>query len=267
MIRTPLITVMTQAVRKAGRALIRDFGEVEQLQVSRKGPADFVSAADRKAEDILFTELSRARPNYSFNMEERGKVEGTDPENEWVVDPLDGTTNFLHGIPMFAISVGLVRNGMPYAGAIYNPIADELFIAERGQGAYLNDRRLRVAARQKLADCVVCCGLPHMGRGDHAQFNRELRVVQRQVAGLRRTGSAALDLAWVAAGRFDAFWERGLAPWDIAAGLTVVREAGGFSSDMSGQEKMLKTGDVLSANEVIHRDLLRLLKTAGPAEA
>lgn len=261
MIRSPLMTVMVQAVRKAGRALIRDFGEVEQLQISRKGPADFVSAADRKSEEILYTELSRARPAYSFLMEERGPVEGSDPDNQWVVDPLDGTTNFLHGIPMFAVSVGLVRNGEPYAGAIYNPIADELFIAERGAGAFLNDRRLRVAARLKLADCVVCCGLPHMGRGDHAEFNRELRVVQQQVAGLRRTGSAALDLAWVGAGRFDAFWERNLAPWDMAAGLAIVREAGGFVSDMNGRDKMLQNGDVLAGNENIHRDLLRLMKS------
>lgn len=261
MIRSPLITVMVQAVRKAGRALIRDFGEVEQLQISRKGPADFVSNADRKAEEILFAELSRARPTYGFLMEERGVVEGSDPDNLWVVDPLDGTTNFLHGIPMFAVSVALVRAGVPYAGAIYNPIADELFIAERGAGAFLNDRRLRVAARLKLADCVVCCGLPHMARGDHAEFNRELGVVQKQVAGLRRTGSAALDLAWVAAGRFDAFWERGLAQWDMAAGLVMVREAGGFASDMDGRDKALEKGDVLAGNEHIHRDLLRLLKS------
>lgn len=262
MIRSPLITVMVQAVRKAGRALIRDFGEVEQLQVSTKGPADFVSAADRKSEDVLFAELSKARPGYGFLMEERGRVEGTDPANEWVVDPLDGTTNFLHGIPMFAISVALLRNGVPMAGVIFNPATDELFVAEVGQGVYLNDRRLRVAARRKLAECVVCCGLPHMGRGNHEQFNTELAVVQKQVAGLRRTGSAALDLAWVAAGRFDAFWERNLSPWDMAAGIILVREAGGYVSDMDDRDRMIETGHIIAGNELIRRDLQKLLKAA-----
>jgi len=262
MIRSPLITVMVQAVRKAARGLTRDFGEVENLQVSVKGPADFVSAADRKAEEILFTELSRSRPGFSFLMEERGRVEGTDPANEWVIDPLDGTTNFLHGIPLFAISVALVRNGAPFAGVIFNPVTDELFVTEKGQGAYLNDRRLRVAGRRKLAESVVCCGLPHMGRGDHTRFNRELAKVQTQVAGLRRTGAAALDLAWVAAGRFDAFWERNLSAWDMAAGILMVREAGGYVSDLDGGDQILEKGDVIAGNEDMRRDLLALLKAA-----
>ncbi|MFG1347913.1 inositol monophosphatase family protein [Xanthobacter autotrophicus DSM 431] len=262
MIRSPLITVMVQAVRKAGRALARDFGEVEQLQVSMKGPADFVSAADRKSEETLHAELSKARPAYGFLMEERGAIEGTDPANTWVVDPLDGTTNFLHGIPIFSISLALVRNGVPVAGVIFNPVMDELYVAESGQGAYLNDRRLRVAARKKLADSVVCCGLPHMGRGSHELFNRELEKVQTQVSGLRRTGSAAIDLAWVAAGRFDAFWERNLSSWDMAAGIIMVREAGGYVSDMNDGDKMLEKGDLIAGNELIRRDLLRLLKSA-----
>ncbi len=262
MIRTPLITVMVQAVRKAGRALVRDFGEVEQLQVSMKGPADFVSNADRKAEEILHAELSKARPAFGFLMEERGRVDGADGLHEWVVDPLDGTTNFLHGIPMFAISVGLVKAGVPVAGVIFNPVSDELYVAETGQGAFLNDRRIRVAARRKLLDAVVSCGLPHLGRGDHAQFNRELAAVQKQVAGLRRTGAASLDLAWVAAGRFDAFWERKLSPWDMAAGIILVREAGGFVSDMDDGDKMLEKGDILVGNELIRRDLHKLLKAA-----
>ncbi|MFG1300651.1 inositol monophosphatase family protein [Xanthobacter sp. V3C-3] len=262
MIRSPLITVMVQAVRKAGRALARDFGEVEQLQVSMKGPGDFVSAADRKSEDTLYAELSRARPAYGFLMEERGAVEGTDPANTWVVDPLDGTTNFLHGIPLFSISLALVRNGVPVAGVVFNPVTDELYVAESGQGAYLNDRRIRVAARRKLADSVVCCGLPHMGRGDHAQFIRELEKVQPQVSGLRRTGSAAIDLAWVAAGRFDAFWERNLSPWDMAAGVILVREAGGYVSDMDDRDRMLESGHIIAGNELIRRDLQKLLKAA-----
>lgn len=262
MIRSPLITVMVQAVRKAGRALVRDFGEVENLQVSAKGPANFVTAADRKAEDTLFAELSRARPGFGFLMEERGRVEGSDPTNEWVIDPLDGTTNFLHGIPLFAISVALVRNGVPYAGVVFNPVTDELYVAEKGQGAYLNDRRLRVAGRRLLRESVVGCGLPHLGRGDHARFNRELSAVQTQVAGLRRTGAAAIDLAWVAAGRFDAFWERDLSPWDMAAGIILVREAGGYVSDLEGGDKSLEKGSVIAGNETIYRDLLPLVKGA-----
>ncbi len=262
MIRSPLITVMVQAVRKAGRALVRDFGEVENLQVSLKGPANFVSSADKKAEDTLFAELSRARPGYGFTMEERGRVEGTDPANEWVVDPLDGTTNFLHGIPLFAISLALVRNGVPFAGVIFNPVSDELYVAEKGQGAYLNDRRLRVAARRKLADSVVGCGIPHLGRGDHGKFQRELALVQPQVAGVRRTGAAALDLAWVAAGRFDGFWERDLASWDMAAGIILIREAGGYVSDLDGGDQSLDKGHIIAGNEVIREDLIKLLKKA-----
>jgi len=262
MIRTPLITVMVQAVRKAGRALVRDFGEVENLQVSVKGPGDFVSNADRKAEDILYTELAKARPAFGFLMEERGRVEGTDGIHEWVVDPLDGTTNFLHGIPVFAVSLGLLKHGTPVAGVIFNPVSDELFVAETGQGAFLNDRRLRVAGRRKLIDAVISCGLPHIGRGGHARFNRELEAVQQQVAGLRRTGAASIDLAWVAAGRFDGFWERNLKPWDMAAGIAIVREAGGFASDLDDGDKMLEKGDVVVGNEVIRRDLLKLLRAA-----
>ncbi|GGF44612.1 inositol monophosphatase [Azorhizobium oxalatiphilum] len=262
MIRSPLITVMVQAVRKAGRALARDFGEVENLQVSLKGPANFVSSADRKAEETLFAELSRARPGYGFNMEERGRVAGTDEANEWVVDPLDGTTNFLHGIPIFAISLALLRNGVPFAGVIFNPVTDELYVAEKGQGAYLNDRRLRVAARRKLADSVVGCGIPHLARGDHQKFQRELSLVQGQVAGVRRTGAAAIDLAWVAAGRFDAFWERDLSAWDMAAGMIIIREAGGYVSDLDGGDKSLDNGHIIAGNENIREDLFKLLKKA-----
>lgn len=262
MIRTPLITVMVQAVRKAARGLIRDFGEVENLQVSHKGPADFVSAADRKAEEVLHAELSKARPGFGFVMEEQGRIEGTDGANDWVIDPLDGTTNFLHGIPLFCISVALVRHGVPMAGVIFNPVTDELYVAEKGQGAFLNERRIRVAARRQLIEAVVGCGLPHIGRGDHARFNRELAAVQTKVAGLRRTGSAALDLAWVAAGRFDAFWERDLSPWDMAGGIILVREAGGYVSDLDGGDKVLEKGHVIAGNETIQSDLLRLLKAA-----
>jgi len=262
MIRSALITVMVQAARKAGRTLVRDFGEVENLQVSQKGPANFVSAADRRAEETLYRELSKARPTFGFLMEERGRVAGSDPNHEWVVDPLDGTTNFLHGIPLFAISIGLVREGSLIAGVIYNPISDEMYVGERGQGAYLNNRRLRVAARRELADCVVCCGIPHRGRGDVERFRAELTAVQGVVAGVRRTGAAALDLAWVASGRFDGFWERGLSSWDLAAGVLLVREAGGFVTDLDAGHDILDKGSVVAGNEAIHRALLAALEAA-----
>ena len=260
--RTPLITVMVQAALKAGRGLKRDFGEVEQLQVSLKGPADFVSAADRKAETVLRQELSKARPSYGFLLEESGAVEGTDPEHRWLVDPLDGTTNFLHGIPMFSVSIGLERAGTLIAALVYNPASDEIFAAEKGKGAFLNDRRIRVSGRRTLDDSVVGCGMPHLGRPDHARFRRELEQLQGRVAGLRRFGSAALDLAWVAAGRLDGFWERDLKPWDMAAGILLVREAGGFVSDAGGGDKPLETGSIVAGGEAVHRELLGLLRNA-----
>jgi myo-inositol-1(or 4)-monophosphatase len=262
MIRSALINVMTAAARKAARSLIRDFGEVEKLQVSLKGPGNFVTAADRRAEDILRTELMKARPGYGFIGEEGGKQAGEDGTHTWIVDPLDGTTNFLHGIPQFAISIGLQRDDTIVAGLVYNPITDELFTAERGKGAFLNDQRLRVAGRQRLEDAVVACGLPHIGRGDLELFRTEFTQVQAKVAGLRRFGSAALDLAWVAAGRFDIFWERNLSSWDMAAGILLVREAGGFVTDCLGHDAMLVTGDIVAGNETMHRELLGILKAA-----
>ena len=260
MARSAILNVMVGAAMKAARGLKRDFGEVEQLQVSRKGPADFVSAADRRAEEVICAELHRARPDYGFLMEESGETRGRDPQHRWIVDPLDGTTNFLHGIPLFAISIALERQGRLQAGLVYNPISDELFTAERGGGAYLNDHRLRVAARSSLAEAVVATGTPHIGRGDHGLFLRELAALMPRVAGVRRCGAAALDLAWVAAGRFDGFWERDLSTWDVAAGALLVREAGGFVSDMDGGDAMLYAGHIVAGNEAIHRDLLEVLK-------
>ncbi|KAA5603384.1 inositol monophosphatase family protein [Blastochloris sulfoviridis] len=262
MLRSPLLTVMVQAALKAGRSLKRDFGEVEELQVSLKGPANFVSVADRRAEQIVFAELKKARPDYGFLMEESGAVEGSDKSHRWLVDPLDGTTNFLHGIPHFAVSIGLERDGVPVAGVIYNPATDELFTAERGRGAFVNDRRLRVAARKDLSAAVITCGIPHLARGDHDLFRRELAVVQSKAAGLRRFGAASLDLAWVAAGRFDGYWERHLSPWDIGAGIVMVREAGGFVTDLDGGEDMLASGGLIAGNEAILRSLLATLKSA-----
>jgi len=260
MARTALMNVMVNAVLKAGRGLARDFGEVENLQVSLKGPGDFVSAADRKAEQIVKTELLKARPGYSFIGEEGGKVEGTDETHTWIVDPLDGTTNFLHGIPHFAVSIALERNGLLVAGVVYNPAIDELYVAERGTGAFLNDRRLRVSARRKPEDSVVGCGTPHIGRGDHVQYRNELKVVQSRFGGIRRIGACALDLAYVAAGRFDGFWERGVKPWDVAAGIVLIREAGGFVTDCDGHDNMLLSGDICAGNEPIQKALLQSVK-------
>lgn len=257
-----LINVMVNAARKAGRSLARDFGEVENLQVSIKGPANFVSAADHRAEEIIYKELSKAREGYGFLMEESGVIEGADKTHRWIVDPLDGTTNFLHSIPLFAISIGLEREGELVAGVIYNPVLDELYTAEKGKGAFLNDRRrLRVAGRRDLGDCVVATGIPHRGRPQHDLFRRDLRTMMDAVAGLRRTGSAAIDLAWTAAGRFDAFWERNLKPWDVAAGIVLVREAGGKVCDLDGSENMLASGNILAANAQVQKALLPMFKS------
>jgi myo-inositol-1(or 4)-monophosphatase len=253
---------MVAAARKAARGLKRDFGEVEQLQVSVKGPANFVTAADRRAEEILYAELSKARPNYGFFGEEGGSREGSDKSHRWIVDPLDGTTNFLHGIPQFCISIALERDGTIVASLIYNPITDDLYMAERGKGAFLNDRRIRVAGRKGLADAVIACGLPHRGRGELELGLREVGALQDKVAGLRRFGAAALDLAFVAAGRIDGYWERNIKPWDVAAGLLMVREAGGFVTDLDGGDNMMAKGHIAAGNEAIHRELLAALKTA-----
>src|ERR671917_2424072 len=262
MIRSPLMTVMTNAVMKAARSLKRDFGEVENLQVSRKGPGDFVSAADRKAERILRDALQKARPDYGLIMEEAGVVEGTDKSHRWHIDPLDGTTNFLHGLPQFCISVGLEREGQPVAGVVYDPIKDEMFVAERGKGAYLNNRRLRVSARRDMADALIICELPYAGRGDYARFLRETNLVAPVCAGLRSFGSAALNLAYVACGRADAYWERSLQTWDMAAGMILLREAGGFLSDLDGRDDPLVAKSIIGGNEVLHRELLALLRQA-----
>jgi len=265
MLHSALLNVMVAAARKAARTLRRDFGEVEKLQVSLKGPANFVSSADHRAEETLRAELARARPGYGFLGEEGGRQEGADKTHCWIVDPLDGTTNFLHGIPQFAISIALERERTIVAGVVYNPITEELFVAERGKGAFLNDQRLRVAARKRLSEAVIACGLPHLGRGDLAQFRTEFAAVQEKVAGLRRFGAAALDLAWVAAGRLDAYWERNLSPWDIAAGLILVREAGGFATDLDGGEDLFDKREVLAGNETMQRELMTLIRQANRA--
>jgi myo-inositol-1(or 4)-monophosphatase len=241
-INSPLMNVMVGAARKAGKQLTRDFGEVEHLQASRKGPADFVTQTDLRIEKILREELSRTRPHYGFVQEEGGVIEGPDKTHRWFIDPLDGTTNFIHGVPHCAISIGLEREGQLVAGVVFNPIRDEMFIAEKGQGAWLNDRRL-----------------PFLGRDGHDQFLGELPRVMAEVAGVRRFGAAALDLVFVAAGRFDAFWERGLSSWDIAAGTVILREAGGQVTDLSGGDGFLEGRTLLASNSALHPALLKCI--------
>ena len=271
--QSALINVMQKACIYASKGLLRDFGEVENLQVSRKGPGDFVSRADVNAEKVIRRELSKARPDWGFHLEEGGIVEGADPDAPvWVVDPLDGTTNFLHGIPQFAISIAVMetdRQGRKAitAGAIFDPVKNEFFFAEKGKGAFLNERRLRVSGRRAMMDSLFGTGIPFLGRGDdddHAAYLKELSNVMAASSGVRRMGAAALDLAWVAAGRFDGFWERGLSLWDIAAGVILVREAGGFVSDFASRDRALESGDIVAANPAIHGDLLRLLRGSSP---
>jgi myo-inositol-1(or 4)-monophosphatase len=259
--RSALLNVMVNAAIKAGRSLTRDFGEIENLQVSRKGPADFVSNADKRAEQIVFDDLKKARPTYAFLMEESGEVAGTDGQHRWIIDPLDGTTNFLHGIPMFAVAIALERNQEIVASVIYNPVMDEMFTAEKGGGAWLNDRsRLRVAARKHLADCVVATGIKVTGTDDDSLTLRQLAQVAPATAGIRRTGSASTDLAWLAAGRFDGYWEGRLAPWDVAPGQLMVREAGGTMSDYAGQPGSVWNGQVVAGNETVQGQLLKALQ-------
>jgi myo-inositol-1(or 4)-monophosphatase len=255
---------MIDAARRASRGLVRDFGEVTELQVSKKGTADYVTAADLKAEEVLFEELTKARPGYGFLAEERGLVEGTDKTHTWIVDPLDGTTNYMHAIPHFAVNIALERGGDIVAAVTYNPITQDLFWAERGKGAFLGQqRRLRVAARRTLGDAVLATGIPFAGKPGHAQFLKELHQITPQVAGVRRFGSAALDLAWVAAGRYDGYWERNLNPWDLAAGLLLVTEAGGKVSDISGGPAGARPTSAIAANLDLHPKILERIAAAG----
>ncbi|MFC6197497.1 inositol monophosphatase family protein [Ponticaulis profundi] len=261
--QSPLITVMVKAARAAGRGLTRDFGEVENLQVSRKGPGDFVTNADHRAEEVIYNELSKARPGYGFVMEERGVVEGTDKTNRFIVDPLDGTLNYMHGIPHFAVSIGHERDGQLHAGVIFDVLRGDIYWAERGHGAWLESRRLRVAARTKLSQAVIATGAPYIGQEEerHRLFLSELAYLTQETTGIRRFGSAALDLAFVAAGRFDGFWERNLKPWDIAAGIVLVREAGGMVDELDGGD-VLETGNILASSQALQPRIHDRLKAA-----
>ncbi|MBM3649616.1 MAG: inositol monophosphatase [Alphaproteobacteria bacterium] len=261
--RSATITVMIRAAFAAAKSLKRDFGEIEHLQISEKGPGDFVSHADIRAERTLRAELSRTRPDYGFLGEEGGETAG-DGRHRWIVDPLDGTTNFLHGVPHFAISIGLEREGEIVAGVVYQPISDELFWAEKGNGAFIDtpnarSRRLRVSGRKDPARALVATGIPHIGKGDHALYHTKLAAVMKHTAGVRRWGAASLDFAFVAAGRYDALFEYGLAPWDVAAGLLLVREAGGLISDISGKPYELGGPSVLATNFGLSEPMIEIL--------
>ena len=261
MARSALLNVMVTAAFKAGRSLTKDFGEIENLQVSVKGPADFVTNADRAAEKIVHAELSKARPTYGFLMEEGGEIQGSDGQHRWIIDPLDGTTNFMHGIPLFAVAIALQRGEEIVASVIYNPVSEELFIAEKGGGAWLDEKkRLRVATRKHLADTVIATGIKTTGTANDALQLRQLGVISPATAGIRRTGSASTDLAWLAAGRLDGFWEARLAPWDVAPGWLLLREAGGTMTDYAGGAGSIWNGEVVAGNETIQGQLLKLIK-------
>ena len=248
---SPLINIMQKAAKKASRGLRRDFNELENLQVKTKGPANFVTASDIRSQKIIFDELSYAKPDWSFVMEESKPIENKNTKARFIVDPIDGTTNFMHGNPNFAISIAAEINDRLEAAIIYSPITDEMFSAERGKGSFLNDKRIRVATRKKLSESILITGIPHLGRGNKELFLKEMDMIIPEVAGIRRSGSAALDLAWIAAGRYDIFWERGLSIWDIAAGVLLVREAGGFAKGIDGSDKDLWDGNIISGNDDI----------------
>ena len=248
---SPLINIMQKAAKKASRGLRRDFNELENLQVKTKGPANFVTASDIRTQEIIYDELSYAKPDWSFVMEESKPIENKNTKARFIVDPIDGTTNFMHGNPNFAISIAAEINDRLEAAIIYSPITDEMFAAERGKGSFLNDKRIRVATRKKLSESILITGIPHLGRGNKKLFIKEMDIIIPEVAGIRRSGSAALDLAWIAAGRYDIFWERGLSIWDIAAGVLLVREAGGFAKGIDGSDEDLWNGNIISGNDDI----------------
>ena len=254
------LNVMMKTARKAGRGLLKDFGEVENLQVSSKGPGDFVSRADKAAEALIKEELMHARPSYGFLGEEGNEIDGEDPTRRWIVDPLDGTTNFLHGLPHWAVSIALEHKGQIVAGVIYDPVKDEMFYAEKGGGAWLNESRLRVSARSKMIESIFATGLPFGGRADLPEALQDLARLSPTCAGIRRFGAAALDLAYVAAGRYDGFWERGLHAWDIAAGIVIVREAGGIIEPLEKDQDILESGRLICANEPIFETFAKIIR-------
>ena len=255
------LNVMIMAARKAGRSLVKDFREVENLQVSSKGAGDFVSRADIAAEQIVRDTLMEARPNYGWVGEESEPVEGKDPTRRWIVDPLDGTTNFLHGMPHWCVSIALEHKGEIVSAVIYDPAKDEMFVAEKGQGAWLNDSRMRVSDRNRMIESVFATGLPFGGRAELPETLKELARLLPATAGVRRWGAAALDLAYVAAGRFDGFWERGLNIWDVAAGVLIVREAGGFVEALEPDRSPLESRNLIAGNANIFETFAKTVRT------
>ncbi len=254
------INVLVKACRKAAKTLIRDFGEIENLQVSVKGPGDFVTASDKKVEKILIDELQKARPTYSILSEEIGEIVN-DKSFKWIIDPIDGTANFLHGIPHFAISIGLEHEGEIICGIIYDPIKDEMFVAEKGKGSYLNNQRIRVSSRSKLKDCIIFTGGPKNNSKDASSALEEYKKFSSQVlVPIRKLGSASLDMAYVAAGRCDGFWQRNLSYWDIAAGIILVKEAGGFITDFNGEHQYIENKTILVTNSKINKEMIEVLK-------
>ncbi|SHE35685.1 myo-inositol-1(or 4)-monophosphatase [Loktanella atrilutea] len=254
------LNVMMKTARKVGRALLKDFGEVEQLQVSTKGPGDFVSRADRQAEETIRNELMHARPSYGFLGEEGAEIEGEDPTRRWIVDPLDGTTNFLHGLPHWAVSIALEHKGQAVAGVIYDPVKDEMFHAEKGGGAFVNEKRIRVSARHRLIESIFATGLPFAGRSDLPESLQDLARLLPACAGVRRFGAASLDLAYVAAGRYDGFWERKLKVWDMAAGIVIAKEAGAIVESMTQDGDPMADGSVVCANNEIFATFAKVVR-------
>ena len=254
------LNVMVMAARKAGRSLVKDFREVENLQVSSKGAGDFVSRADIAAEKIIRDTLMEARPNYGWVGEESAAEEGKDPTRRWIVDPLDGTTNFLHGLPHWAVSIALEHKGEIVSAVVFDPAKDEMFVAEKGQGAWLNESRLRVSDRRRMIEAIFATGLPFGGRRDLPETLQDMARLLPQTAGVRRWGAAALDLAYVAAGRYDGYWERGLNAWDIAAGVLIVREAGGLVDAITPDGDPLETGDLVCGNAEIFDAFAKVIR-------
>jgi myo-inositol-1(or 4)-monophosphatase len=254
------INVMIKACRRAAKTLIRDFGEIENLQVSLKGPGDFVTTSDKRVETILIEEFQKARPDYSILSEEIGEIKNKS-EFKWIIDPIDGTANFLHGVPHFAISVGLEHNGEIICGIIYDPIKDEMFVAEKGNGSYVNNQRMRVSARTKLKDCIIFTGGPKSESKDRETSLDEYKKFSSSVLiPIRKMGSASLDMAYVAAGRCDGFWQRNLNYWDIAAGIIIVKESGGFVTDFSGNDQFIHNKTILVTNSKINNEMIEVLK-------
>lgn len=263
---SPLMTVITRTAEKAGRTLVRDFGEVENLQVSRKGPADFVTAADKRSEEIIFEELKKVYPKHSFMMEESGEVKGEDPDHIWIIDPLDGTHNFMHGLPHWCISIALEVKGRIEAGVVYDPVKDEMFRAERSGGAFCGRKRLRVSNRQDMESAMIAHGSARANPEEQKTFIREVAAVSAQSTMIRRLGAAALELSYVAAGRLDGYWERNLKPWDAAAGYLIAKEAGAFVTSIENEENPIYSKNLIAGNQEIHKQVRKILRDLGKAK-